>query len=1763
MVEIVEGEDIVGDNPAIANAGIRKTPLVWKIGDYQSSAVNAAVKATTPKKDNSYGGAASVPQVISNKGLGSDSANNYAASVLGLIAAKQFGSDPYEEVALQHDVVSTHPNAQGYVVNEVSKSADSYAMQMLQEVTAEAGLDEASKQKVKSSVETLLEWSKAKKDNVWGFERIFTRQLATGLTAMAMTDSNFEKETAFRQMANVMVSRRWDSASKVDITIDAVKTMFLPSTVTTLSQSLNKYDSNAVQDLLDLVTDSASRVANLEYKGKGKKAYDAALKSYWKLPAEKRAITFQGIESHLEEIAGKDNTLVYLSLIYPFINKAEAGDVWSEIDYAADTATIGMFGIGKAAKLVKFIKEIKNSAKPIKILRDAGDEGRAAATLIKASEETDPAKLSKATGGMTKDEVAASMHPIEIPVDGQISGLTKQAAKQLEDSILINRNILKQKIDAATDPSSQLQLDYLDASAKEAYKRKILGRLNTDDGPTQGRIISEDKDGFTVEIFDDTTYTSIDPVEIESQISSLEKAARELEVDKLKISKDASRYKEAGFPDELVQSITAEDSAAINTRLNDITSKLDDLKSTYGARKNPNMAAGGKQETVKLFRGVAAGRDADSVVDTEGGALFYSKLDSVAERYAGEGGNVVERDIDFKNRLDGQRLVDIKKSLNLPTSASMRDVVKTAQQAGYDGLSFSSTTGTEYVHFPSVKVSAYSFNPPTKYKIESYKYSYDEAGNFNSATRIGYAESKIKSAVHTIDKYASGITGDATLTEFSEYKNISQLRKAFAESQKGMTSAGRDRLNKVLLAGDEGSKEYTTVELLDGVDTPWGKIKLETANEFSAYYAAREMSDSLWQIKKDLRLRELGMAHYKELHTGIKFADGQEIVIHTKPADFVKSLDNEELVKNATSVIDITQNGKVVKLSDATLKARIEAGSVVIAKLRGKTRFGNEDFTYAVIDPEKLHTPTHGGFYYTKGYVPRLREGVNYIVKQNIPRTVNGKLVKYNLAKGEGEVVSFFSSKGDAIKYINSQENPGDFQWWPDRRLAANDRVSEVDEAEYEALNFGGMFNGQRSDNTMLYGLDGELAERKNYLASFDMYIKHVSNRMSTFDLKQSLIGKFQNTYGEYLTNPINWESNIKAATLKQDPELARTIEHMRSYIKDFVRMPDPVGEWLTARVRSVGEWMEGKAVIGGKPREALLSFATTDPVGLLKTAAFHQYLGFFNVRSLMTQAFGMSIAVTAYPTKAWKLFPQMTAVRFAALLDNPTAISSAEKAAGAQKGWLKNVLSELHKSGLIDSLVTSSDMSMVKSGQGYTKEMISKFAHNGQVFTREGEFWSRTYGYLLARDLFLKNKPANYVLSDKEVAQVVKDSLKFTMNLNKSARAAWQKGPMSIPTQFWQVMTKFMENITATGSTRQWTSAEKSKIMMGHLVLFGTAGIPYVDELYNSADNAYGNSKNEQAVAAGKAPSSRHLMDFTGLDPEMQNRLVTGGVNDAVAFLISGADVDVSRGVSIPGGIQDTIDLNLQGDKSILSIAAGASIPAIARIYRAFIDAGKDTAPVIRLISAYGVNDTVNNPGWEAFDSNFRWRLLSDFAGIASSTKNFSTAAWWSSATGPDGRKGIMLTTNGNYLMDLPDSELNNTIVTTALGIQSKKRRQAYEMSKGIVIEKEVEARIEAATSAILRLRTDPANDFPNSYNSAVSSFYVQAATVDMREQEKKKIIAGIMRKLADNKTYVEKYKEKALEEISKGYDLPKQLNYNLNLTPNSTSNGSSINAQ
>jgi hypothetical protein len=103
-------------------------------------------------------------------------------------------------------------------------------------------------------------------------------------------------------------------------------------------------------------------------------------------------------------------------------------------------------------------------------------------------------------------------------------------------------------------------------------------------------------------------------------------------------------------------------------------------------------------EPVRLYRGTKAGSEGSSTV---GDAFFMTPDRKVAEAYAGKGGTVAEQDVSFRNLLEAPTWMKAKQQLGLDKSATMDDLIRAARDAGYDGLSFTTKNGKEYVQIPA------------------------------------------------------------------------------------------------------------------------------------------------------------------------------------------------------------------------------------------------------------------------------------------------------------------------------------------------------------------------------------------------------------------------------------------------------------------------------------------------------------------------------------------------------------------------------------------------------------------------------------------------------------------------------------------------------------------------------------------------------------------------------------------------------------------------------------------------------------------------------------------------------------------------------------------------------------------------------------------------------------------------------------------------------------------------------------------------------
>jgi hypothetical protein len=105
----------------------------------------------------------------------------------------------------------------------------------------------------------------------------------------------------------------------------------------------------------------------------------------------------------------------------------------------------------------------------------------------------------------------------------------------------------------------------------------------------------------------------------------------------------------------------------------------------------------GNSKTVKLFRGVPEGKDALDTKNTVGNALFKTPDENVAKIYAGKKGTVTSEEITFNNLLEADNWFKAKEKLGLPKNSSMQNLIKEAEKQGFDGISFKTTNGLEYV----------------------------------------------------------------------------------------------------------------------------------------------------------------------------------------------------------------------------------------------------------------------------------------------------------------------------------------------------------------------------------------------------------------------------------------------------------------------------------------------------------------------------------------------------------------------------------------------------------------------------------------------------------------------------------------------------------------------------------------------------------------------------------------------------------------------------------------------------------------------------------------------------------------------------------------------------------------------------------------------------------------------------------------------------------------------------------------------------------
>ena len=249
----------------------------------------------------------------------------------------------------------------------------------------------------------------------------------------------------------------------------------------------------------------------------------------------------------------------------------------------------------------------------------------------------------------------------------------------------------------------------------------------------------------------------------------------------------------------------------------------------------------------------------------------------------------------------------------------------------------------------------------------------------------------------------------------------------------------------------------------------------------------------------------------------------------------------------------------------------------------------------------------------------------------------------------------------------------------------------------------------------------------------------------------------------------------------------------------------------------------------------------------------------------------------------------------------NSARISAAAKAAkvmsagGAYDAKRLTKLKELwDKTGYQDSVVQTADHAAAAKGYGVTMDAIKRVADAGLIAYRQGELTNRSFSFNIAIERWMERTGKDILdISDDDLKDIMDDANNMMLNMTRANRASWQKGVLSLPTQFLQVTTKFLE--TATMANRQFKKEEVGRMLLGQLALYGTAGVP--------------------VIGAGVGLGTMFAREIFGMDqtdidnnPEIV-KFINDGVWGVASYMAFGLDIEMSSRGSLLRGISDFVD--------------------------------------------------------------------------------------------------------------------------------------------------------------------------------------------------------------------------------------------------------------
>lgn len=360
----------------------------------------------------------------------------------------------------------------------------------------------------------------------------------------------------------------------------------------------------------------------------------------------------------------------------------------------------------------------------------------------------------------------------------------------------------------------------------------------------------------------------------------------------------------------------------------------------------------------------------------------------------------------------------------------------------------------------------------------------------------------------------------------------------------------------------------------------------------------------------------------------------------------------------------------------------------------------------------------------------------------------------------------------------------------------------------------------------------------------------------------------------------------------------------------------------------TLGESVATKFVekVAGKSGDSI------DPAGYFRAVGFHTKLGLFNPMQYPLQAMGAAHAIALSPKHGLNAAISYFPTRWLGLNPSEEAIKVAAVKMKAF-GWEPEHFAE--------SVKTMRSVGYDNVGREHVwKDNISDpkvfanpgggFLDKGSFFFNEGERTNRIVSWHTAYREWKEANPLRSV-NQEAVRQILNRADLLGLNMTRASAAAWQKGALSIPTQFLAYNARLMDQFLG----KRLTVAEKARAFGLYSTLYG---VP------SGAAALTGYTAYEDIRTAA-------LERGWPIDNGFFKALHEGVLSTTIG-LVTGTDYNVADRYG-PGGLKQVRDI-LRGDKTFGEIVGGASGSIIGDIVGAGSPFFKDVYSVFKEGGSY-----------------------------------------------------------------------------------------------------------------------------------------------------------------------------------------------------------------